>query len=639
MTDSINANVVVSMPSQLFTMARSFKAVANGKIYIGKIDTDPVNPENQIQVYVENEDGSHVPVAQPIIINAAGYPVYNGQIAKFVTVQGHSMAVYDAYGAQQFYFPNVRKYDPDQLSSRLSSDDGASYISFKKPYADAATRKASDYFNQEINVDDFGAYGDAYLLNGEDNPSKHDDTHAFQAALIAAWRAGGVKVVATPWKSYYIAGKVYVLASESLSDIEATNFPKRRMQVIDFQGARIVGRDDTSDTTNVFMETGYISSTGSIASVFGKSGEEYLTTGTTIRNATLVNFYQGFRLRDHVFGCEVTDIVGVNVQQLVYTQRCFYSLFRNLQCNGTYTTGLHRYHFTDECNIQPLVSVHTGQCDVGIKFEGAVEALTLFNCGIESFRTHGVWIAGAYNIKFDSCYIESNESNVYGVIATSANNITLDNCWIYGSSMKMFGAFDDNTNVRIMPNNRIGGGAVWWDINEGSPYNLSDIHWQTDIKAGGTTLPAVVAKEASTVEQTIVFYSPDLGLSSVIGKAKQTSKYHPQLVNGKMSNGSSAAHTVGASVSTEVSGLDTRAKWTTQIQYSDTQLIFLALKIDHNLGTWFWLGVVAGDKAMVISTSDESKTPVISNENGFVVVESPLLMTPINVHGGEIRLL
>ncbi|HFU2241262.1 TPA: phage head-binding domain-containing protein, partial [Escherichia coli] len=119
MTD-ITANVVVSMPSQLFTMARSFKAVANGKIYIGKIDTDPVNPENQIQVYVENEDGSHIPVSQPIIINAAGYPVYNGQIAKFVTVQWHSMAVYDAYGSQQFYFPNVLKYDPDQLSVMLN---------------------------------------------------------------------------------------------------------------------------------------------------------------------------------------------------------------------------------------------------------------------------------------------------------------------------------------------------------------------------------------------------------------------------------------------------------------------------------------------------------------------------------------
>ncbi|PAV94130.1 phage tail protein [Hafnia paralvei] len=124
----ILANVVVSMPSQLFTLARSFKANANGKIYIGQIDTDPVNPANQIQVYIENEDGSHVPIAQPIVINSGGFPVYNGQIAKFVTVQGHSMAVYDSYGAQQFYFPNVLKYDPDQLEYRLSQPTGASIV-------------------------------------------------------------------------------------------------------------------------------------------------------------------------------------------------------------------------------------------------------------------------------------------------------------------------------------------------------------------------------------------------------------------------------------------------------------------------------------------------------------------------------
>ncbi len=135
MTD-ITANVVVSMPSQLFTMARSFKAVANGKIYIGKIDTDPVNPENQIQVYIENEDGSHVPVSQPIIINAAGYPVYNGQIAKFVTVQGHSMAVYDAYGAQQFYFPNVLKYDHAALKYDLEAPYGMSMIGEFESVAD-----------------------------------------------------------------------------------------------------------------------------------------------------------------------------------------------------------------------------------------------------------------------------------------------------------------------------------------------------------------------------------------------------------------------------------------------------------------------------------------------------------------------
>lgn len=121
-------NVVVSMPSQLFTLARKFQAASNGKVFIGKIDTDPTIPENQIQVYLENEDGTHVPASQPLIINQAGYPVYNGQIAKFVTVQGHSMAVYDSYGAQQFYFPNILKYDPDQFSKILAGDSGFTLI-------------------------------------------------------------------------------------------------------------------------------------------------------------------------------------------------------------------------------------------------------------------------------------------------------------------------------------------------------------------------------------------------------------------------------------------------------------------------------------------------------------------------------
>ncbi|EJG9456179.1 phage tail protein [Salmonella enterica] len=123
MTD-ITANVVVSNPRPIFTESRSFKAVANGKIYIGQIDTDPVNPANQIPVYIENEDGSHVQITQPLIINAAGKIVYNGQLVKVVTVKGHSMAIYDAYGYQVDYIANVLKYDPDKLEYRLSQPDG-----------------------------------------------------------------------------------------------------------------------------------------------------------------------------------------------------------------------------------------------------------------------------------------------------------------------------------------------------------------------------------------------------------------------------------------------------------------------------------------------------------------------------------
>ncbi|MCE9899650.1 phage tailspike protein [Raoultella terrigena] len=146
----ITANVVVSMPNQLFTLASSFKAASSGKIYIGQIDTDPVNPANQIQVYLENEDGSHVPAAQPIIINAGGYPVYNGQIAKFVTIQGHSMAVYDAYNIQQFYFPNVLRYGPDQLRRALSEYDGLKLVG-RCP--DIATLRTIEPTDREQRID------------------------------------------------------------------------------------------------------------------------------------------------------------------------------------------------------------------------------------------------------------------------------------------------------------------------------------------------------------------------------------------------------------------------------------------------------------------------------------------------------
>ena len=200
MTD-ITANVIVSMPSQLFTMARSFKAVANGKIYIGKIDTDPVNPENQIQVYVENEDGSHVPISQPIIINAAGYPVYNGQIAKFVTVQGHSMAVYDAYGAQQFYFPNVLKYDPDQFRAIIESPEGAGHVGYQYRRNTGATmRMVSDVLDERVSLWDFHCDSSGNVI--QPGPTV-DSRQYIQKAIDAIYEAGGGTLI-IPTGTWYL---------------------------------------------------------------------------------------------------------------------------------------------------------------------------------------------------------------------------------------------------------------------------------------------------------------------------------------------------------------------------------------------------------------------------------------------------
>ncbi|HHH1980850.1 TPA: phage tailspike protein [Yersinia enterocolitica] len=95
--------IPVEMPVPMFTLMRSFKALFNGTIYVGKPNTDPVNPVNQIPIYVRNESGDLVQVAQPILTNAGGYTVYNGEPSKFFVFNSYSLAAYDSYGALEIY--------------------------------------------------------------------------------------------------------------------------------------------------------------------------------------------------------------------------------------------------------------------------------------------------------------------------------------------------------------------------------------------------------------------------------------------------------------------------------------------------------------------------------------------------------
>ena len=184
---NITANLVVGMPAQLFTLARSFKANANGKIYLGLPDTDPTIPANQIPVYIESETGDLIPTAQPIVINAGGYPVYNGQISKFVTVQNYSMAVYDAYGSQQFYFPDIAKYDPDKLRQQLESSSGADIVMTGS--APFIVRSVGDILKDIPTNKYFGAKCDGVT----------DDTVANQTALD--WSADNKRTVLFVGKS------------------------------------------------------------------------------------------------------------------------------------------------------------------------------------------------------------------------------------------------------------------------------------------------------------------------------------------------------------------------------------------------------------------------------------------------------
>ena len=121
------SDILVTSPFQPFTLPTQFKAVFNGYIYCGTVDA--VDPSvSQVQVYLVNESGDKVPVAQPLRTNAGGFLVYNGQPAKFVTNSNHSLLVRDSLGNLLWYAPNISVVDPSTLADMLSGMDGFGFI-------------------------------------------------------------------------------------------------------------------------------------------------------------------------------------------------------------------------------------------------------------------------------------------------------------------------------------------------------------------------------------------------------------------------------------------------------------------------------------------------------------------------------
>lgn len=405
MTD-ITANVIISMPSQLFTMARSFKAVANGKIYIGKIDADPVNPENQIQVYMENEDGSHVPVSQPIIINAAGYPVYNGQIAKFVTVQGHSMAVYDAYGAQQFYFPNVLKYDPDQLRSELAQDYGPTIvndakIAVQQPFNGAVNRTQHQKNSETISVLDFKLDSDP------------DWTLSFNRASLVSAQLG--KTIFVPAGEYEISDSILLY---DLEDVYNEKYYQPN-------GSRFVGEGRAS----IIRKTAV--GTQDINAVFYNKGKR----GNVVR---------GLRILD-----DTTDSYGYYTPNTAVYQE-FSDLFILAQKWGMYFGGntfvgvsLREIvvQGSDATGIYGGIHIHGGtsyvvsQCNA-FKTNYCAFELTGSYCEIgplaadDCAGTPYIFNAGSYSISSLGCEQPSRQNNGTIIKGTGAN-LQIDNIHLY----------------------------------------------------------------------------------------------------------------------------------------------------------------------------------------------------------------
>jgi hypothetical protein len=374
-------NVVVSMPAQLFTQARSFKGNAAGKIYIGKIDTDPTIPDNQIQVYLQNEDGTVVPVPQPVITNAGGYPVYGGQVAKFVTVEGHSMAVYDAYNVKQFYFPNVLKYDPDMLQQRLAAPGGYQLVNDAASAATLASETGG--VNIGFGMSTIAAILDSFLSvqkfmspaeiadANSANPVM-DHSHAFASAA-----AKSLMIYVPPVLGAYISGDVPLPLG-----VNILGFSRKLYTV--------------SDSSN------------------------FNTCGSVIRKkagaTSIFNFRSGTTLTGIVF--DGLDKLTPFMQRVAGTTSL--GNVRAVRC------GFYRFSNAIGGTAGQYIGVQLSDCQIASNFRGVYSTIDsmFIGCTINANDDDGVNLQkGANDNTFNGCRIEWNGGN--NVVAVGALNTTI----------------------------------------------------------------------------------------------------------------------------------------------------------------------------------------------------------------------
>ncbi len=112
MSTSGNTRTTLISPFQYFADPTKTRPIFNGFIYIGKVDGDPTNPDDQIPVQVICEcGGTPVNVTQPIRTGPGGLPIYNGQPAQIVVCQqNYSLTLQDKDRVQIYHSPNVRGF-------------------------------------------------------------------------------------------------------------------------------------------------------------------------------------------------------------------------------------------------------------------------------------------------------------------------------------------------------------------------------------------------------------------------------------------------------------------------------------------------------------------------------------------------
>ena len=456
---------LVDSPYSPFTIKNQFKAISNGKVYIGEVDKDPLNPSQQIQVYVVDETGSNVPVSQPIQLNAGGYLVYNGQVSKFITLEPYSMVALNNVDSDMWRVDDISKVDPDNITASNVKDttNGGSVQDFidTSRFKTVADMKAfqghvvgnkvewQGYYTQSdggsnwgvvkdgAHVEDGGSifsidadtYVQANLVGknlylkkfGAKMDGSWDDSNAMDAALAYLGTTGSIKLSNTPRFTRKISlnpnSKGFRIYAKSLIQVKCThNDHGVDMSLTNENfGGNILQNLQIVGPNTFFPASGYVPPS------LGSGINLNSAYDTTLINTSSFGFRQGIS----VFSCYNNKTVG-NCQFL-------YNQIGVLLSGGGYGCNLNKFENAKirenrVCGV--LISGGaTGPYPTGNSFRGSyIESNIPYAGGYpvggpgDGSSSVGVIIDRAYDNDFEGAYFENQEFDIICKNLASGNN-------------------------------------------------------------------------------------------------------------------------------------------------------------------------------------------------------------------------
>lgn len=431
------------------------RPVFNGKMYFGIPDTDPTVIANQIDVYMQEEDGTMTLLPQPIMTGAGGIPMFSGNAIQLFVEQEYSLAVLNSLDVQIFYAPKVLFNDVyssnidniDSLRSitpsfdyqvinvlgyytpgdnkinsyvymplLMTDDNGGSII---RPDSIPTDQPGRYFFASAKTPKDFGAKGDGVTV----------DTDAIKAALDYCY---SLRQNSFDTAELHFTNGIYIVDEE-------INIPSYMTVTGEGWNSVIKVKDNCTSAFSVFkFDT---------SSANNMLISHLAIHGNSANNTQIIN------------GIEISPVSPIYYNQF----NCLY--IKEMSGNGVKITGggAERVQFNfciiRDCKRDNIYSEYLRYSDIN-------------NCLIRTAKTgySGIRLNGSgnYSVNINNCQIEENAS--YGISVTGAEVIGVQNNKILNNTGA--GIYAGTTNTLSIKDNFIVGNDSYGCLIEGASGNL-----------------------------------------------------------------------------------------------------------------------------------------------------------------------